>query len=132
MVDFDTLGDMVLPLELGDAMRSWCNPAGENVEATLFSLEIFRTGLEGYAGAAKDFITETEWNSILPATRIIYTELAARFCADALNEDFFGWDSKRYPSHSVHSQVRALSQLNACKSLTGQLSEAGRILAACR
>ncbi|MEX2353983.1 MAG: phosphotransferase, partial [Gammaproteobacteria bacterium] len=30
MLDFDTLGEMSLALELGDAMRSWCNPAGEN------------------------------------------------------------------------------------------------------
>jgi Ser/Thr protein kinase RdoA (MazF antagonist) len=129
MVDFDTLGDMVLPLELGDAMRSWCNPAGENTEETRFSLDIFRAGLKGYAESAKDFITETEWNSILPATRIIYIELASRFCADALNEDFFGWDSERYPSHSVHSQVRAVSQLNAGKSLEAQIKQAERILA---
>lgn len=130
MLDFDTLSDMVLPLELGDAMRSWCNPAGENAGDASFSVDNFRAALEGYGGIAREFISPEEWNSILPATQIIYVELASRFCADALNEDFFSWDSERFASHSEHSQVRATSQLNACKSLDRQLRDAERILAA--
>ena len=32
MVDLDSLGRLSLPYELGDAFRSWCNPAGEDSE----------------------------------------------------------------------------------------------------
>lgn len=128
MIDFDTLGVMPLPLELGDAMRSWCNPAGENSVDTTFSLENFRAALEAYADAARGFIIDAEWRAILPATRTIYLELAARFCADALNEDVFAWDPHNFDSHSEHSRVRAAGQLNALKSLERQLPEAEGIL----
>ncbi len=127
MLDFDTLGKMALPLELGDAMRSWCNPAGENSGQAFFSIGIFSAALQGYASGSSAFITTREWTSILPATQVIYVELAARFCADALNENYFRWDSNRFNSHSEHSQVRAVSQLNAYKSLVGQIKEAERM-----
>ena len=48
MLDFDTLSNMPIMLELGDAMRSWCNPAGEDETGTFFSLEQFCSALEGY------------------------------------------------------------------------------------
>lgn len=127
LLDFDTLGNMALPLEVGDAMRSWCNPAGENSGQAFFSIENFSAGLQGYACGSATFITPQEWTSILPATQLIYVELAARFCADALNENYFSWDSSRFGSHSEHSQVRALSQLNAYKSLVAQIEEAERM-----
>lgn len=128
MIDFDTLGILPLPLELGDAMRSWCNPAGENAMDTAFSLETLRAGLEGYASVFHEHLTADEWKNILPATRVIYLELAARFCADALNEDFFEWDPRNFNSHSEHSQIRAAGQLNALKSLEMQLKESERIV----
>ena len=117
LVDLDTLSNMALPLELGDAFRSWCNPWGEDLEQTGFSLELFRAGLEGYASEAREFLLDEEWRSILPATYIIYIELAARFCADALNESFFGWDREKFKSHSEHNEIRARGQLNASKAL---------------
>lgn len=128
MLDFDTLGEMPLVLELGDAMRSWCNPAGENTRETCFSIENFSAGLEGYASHAREFITPAEWGTIILATQMIYLELATRFCADALNQSFFNWDDKKFSSHSEHNQVRAQGQLNAFKSLKQQCSEAERIL----
>ena len=117
LIDLDTLGRMPLPLELGDAFRSWCNPCGENDQSSAFSLEFFRAGVEGYASIAAGWITPEECKSIVPATLTIYVELAARFCADALNESYFGWDASRYPSRSVHNQLRAASQIAAARSL---------------
>ena len=117
LIDLDTLGRMPLPLELGDAFRSWCNPRGENDQSSAFSLEFFRAGVEGYASIAAGWITPEECKSIVPATLTIYVELAARFCADALNESYFGWDASRYPSRSAHNQLRAASQIAAARSL---------------
>jgi len=127
MLDFDTLGNMAWALEMGDAMRSWCNPVGENSTDTFFSMENYGAGLQGYMSSAPDFISDAEWASILPATQIIYVELAARFCADALNEDYFSWDSNRFASHSEHSQLRAISQFNAYKSLKAQILDVARV-----
>jgi Ser/Thr protein kinase RdoA (MazF antagonist) len=120
LIDFDTLTHMRLPLELGDAFRSWCNPGGEDRTRASFSLQLFAAGVEGYAVEAGGFATPAEWRSIVTATHTIYVELAARFCADALNESYFAWNPEVFPSRSEHNQVRAESQLNAARSLAQQ------------
>ena len=128
LVDFDTLGRMSLPLELGDAFRSWCNPGGEDVDKTTFSIATFENALQGYASISRDFILDEEWRALVVAIHIIYIELATRFCADALNESFFSWDPNKFESHSQHNQIRARNQLNALKSLITQSADANKIL----
>ena len=128
LIDFDTLGKMPLVLELGDALRSWCNPGGEDIDKTTFSIDTFKNALQGYASISHEYIIEEEWRSLVDATHIIYLELAARFCADALNESFFSWDPNKFESHSQHNQIRARGQLNALKSLVSQSNDANKIL----
>lgn len=120
LVDLDTLARMALPLELGDAFRSWCNPAGEDRSRASFSLELFAAAVAGYAEAAAGLVTATEAAAIVPATQTIYVELAARFCADALEESYFGWNPREFPGRSEHNEVRAESQLTAARSLAAQ------------
>ena len=120
LVDLDTITRMPLPLELGDAFRSWCNPAGEDERAGEFSSELFAQSLAGYREAAEGWITSKEWSAILPATETILVELAARFCADALNESYFGWDPESFAGRSEHNQVRAMGQLSVARSLVAQ------------
>jgi len=117
MVDLDTVSRMGLPLELGDALRSWCNLAGEDARAAEFSVSRFTAALTGYASAAAHLLSTPEIRALVPATGLIHVELAARFCADALNEDYFAWDPARFSSHSEHSEVRAAGQLDAAKAM---------------
>lgn len=124
LIDLDTLGPMALPLELGDAFRSWCNPAGEDRGSGSFSLDLFGGAVAGYAAETRGWIEPAEQSAIVTATLTIYVELAARFCADALNERYFGWDASRFPSRSVHNQVRARSQLGAARALLAREAEA--------
>ena len=124
MIDLDTLAYMPLPLELGDAFRSWCNPKGENFRGAFFRLDYFEAALEGYAASASGATTAAEWQSFLPATRRIMIELAARFTLDALNESYFGWDPEQYADRSTHNQVRAAGQLALQQSLQEQLPAA--------
>ena len=128
LVDFDTLAVMPLYLELGDAFRSWCNPRGEDTAETYFSLPLFHAAVRGYAGEAASFILEAEWKSILPATYRIYIELAARFCADILNESFFNWDARRFRSSSEHNEIRVRSQLRAAATMRYHYQQAEDIL----
>lgn len=123
MVDFDTLNRMPVYLELGDALRSWCNPSGEDTTDGYFSMAHCRAALRGYARHAGMLLTREEWLAIPTATLTIYLELAARFCADALNEDYFSWDAGRFGSHSEHSEIRARGQLNAANSLLNRFDE---------
>lgn len=128
-VDLDTLARMPLALELGDAFRSWCNPSGEDLSSASFSVELFAGAIAGYAEVARGFIQPVEAAAIVPATRHIYIELAARFCADALNERYFGWDPGRFASRGEHNQVRAAGQLSAARSLAAGEPQALRIAA---
>jgi len=123
LVDLDTISKMPLPLELGDAMRSWCNPSGEDYWTGEFSAELFIPAIEGYAEQTRGWILPEEWSSIVPATHIILIELAARFCADALNESYFAWDPQKFATHSEHNQVRAAGQLTEARSLLAQEKE---------
>lgn len=124
LIDLDTLSRMALPLELGDAFRSWCNPAGEDSARASFSIELFEAAVRGYAAGSGGFVTSEERDHIVAGTLTIYIELAARFCADALNENYFGWNPQLYRTRSEHNQVRAESQLNAAASLAAQRSAA--------
>lgn len=129
MIDFDTMGTMQLPLELGDAFRSWCNPAGEDSATGVFSLDLFEPAVNAYLTETTGWIQPEEVNPIVLATQTILIELAARFCADALNESYFGWDSGQFPSHSEHNQIRAAGQLAVARSLTDQKLRAEKIVA---
>lgn len=128
LVDLDTVGLMALDWELGDAFRSWCNPAGEDTVNTSFSLDLFDAALAGYAALARGFIDPLEVVGIVPAIQTIYTELAARFCADALRETYFAWDPDRFPTRTEHNLVRARGQLNAAKDLASKSQAALRIV----
>jgi Ser/Thr protein kinase RdoA (MazF antagonist) len=120
LVDLDTVGRMPLPLELGDAMRSWCNPVGEDGRSGRFSAELFAAAQSGYAESAAGWISADEVRAIVPATETIIVELAARFCADALNESYFGWDPARFASRSEHNEQRATGQLSLARSFADQ------------
>ena len=128
MIDLDTLTRMPLPLELGDAFRSWCNQAGEDTPQTRFSLELFATAISGYASEASGFIEPEERSSVVSATRMVMLELAARFCADALTESYFAWNPNKFSSRSEHNHVRAEGQLAVYRSLTDQADEAERLV----
>jgi len=119
-VDLDTLAYMALPLEMGDAFRSWCNPTSEDAPEPEFRIDYFAAAAEGYAAAAGNFVTEAEWRAFADGTEIILVELAARFCADALNESYFGWNAEKFASRGEHNEVRAANQLKVLDSFLAQ------------
>jgi Ser/Thr protein kinase RdoA (MazF antagonist) len=128
MIDLDTLTYMPLPLELGDAFRSWCNPRGEDTQRSAFRLDLFSAAIGGYAEVAAEFVTEAEWRAFVPATCTIMIELAARFATDALNESYFGWNPEIFPDRSTHNQVRATGQLILHRSLSDQFDATQKIV----
>ena len=58
LIDFDTLGRHGLDAELGDALRSWCNPAGEDTIQPEFDMAIFEASLQGYFAEARTVTPE--------------------------------------------------------------------------
>ena len=128
LIDLDTIARMPIALELGDAMRSWCNPNPEDSADSALSLPLFAAAVEGYAEAAGGVLADTEWGAIADATLTITVELAARFCVDALAERYFRWDPERYRSASAHHQARTRGQLALAASIEAQLDEMRRIV----
>lgn len=120
MLDLDTLGRMALPFELGDALRSWCNVASEDDPRGHFSTELFAAAVRGYGAAAAGWLRADEAASAVDATATIQVELAARFCADVLNERYFGWNPALFASRAEHNLARARGQLNVHRSLLAQ------------
>ena len=68
-IDLDTLSRMTIPVELGDAFRSWCNPTGEDVVDARFDLALYAAGIEGYAEEARGFLTPAEMPPCPPPSR---------------------------------------------------------------
>jgi Ser/Thr protein kinase RdoA (MazF antagonist) len=111
LVDLDTVGLGAIAFELGDAMRSWCNPRGEDAGAVHFDLAIFAAAIGGFVAEAGALLSRDERVSIVTGLETVCIELAARFAVDAFDDHYFGWDAARFPSRRAHNLVRARGQL---------------------
>jgi Ser/Thr protein kinase RdoA (MazF antagonist) len=111
LVDLDTLGIGTMAFELGDAMRSWCNPHGEDAGHVRFELPIFAAAMAGFRSEADDLVTRDEKIAIVTGLQTVCIELAARFAIDAFEDRYFGWDPSRFVSRREHNLVRARGQL---------------------
>lgn len=111
LVDLDTVAKGTIAFELGDAMRSWCNPRGEDAGSVTLDLDIFRAAIAGFRSEADGIVTADERVSIVYGLETVCIELAARFAVDVFDDCYFGWDPVRFPSRRVHNLVRAKGQL---------------------
>lgn len=127
LLDLDTMAELTIPVELGDALRSWCNPAGEDEAAAHLQPALFEAAIHGYAESCRSLLSETERASIVLGVETIALELASRFAADALLESYFGWDPARYATRGEHNLVRAKSQLSVARSVRSQRARLERI-----
>ncbi|MDP6934866.1 MAG: aminoglycoside phosphotransferase family protein [Myxococcota bacterium] len=116
LIDLDTLGTMPLALEMGDAWRSWCNPAGEDdPDSVHFEVPLFEASVTGWLGTAPT-LTRGERDGLVPAIERICLELSSRFCRDALLNSYFREDRKRFPEAGRHNLRRARAQYALAES----------------
>jgi Ser/Thr protein kinase RdoA (MazF antagonist) len=127
LLDLDTLGRLSLDVELGDAWRSWCNPVGEDSTDARFDLACFEAAARGYLSVLSPTAEERE--ALVGGIERICLELAARFCRDAWEDCYFGWNPERFPSRRAHNLHRAAGQLALARSVRAQKRDAERILA---
>ncbi len=128
MVDLDTCGRMGLHLEVGDAWRSWCNPVGEDADEAEFDMGAFRASWAGYRAGCTLDLSAREGVALIHGVEWITLELSARFLADSLREDYFGWDPTRYPAAGEHNLVRARGQWALHRAVVGCRAERTRVL----
>lgn len=128
LLDLDTLGRDKIPVDLGDAIRSWCNLSDEgDMTSAEFNLNIFEHMMRGYLGSA-GFLTQEEKQSIPEGVETMILELAARFVVDAFKESYFRLDEARYPNLYKQNKNKAITQLNLYDDFVDKRIEAIQIL----
>lgn len=118
MVDLDTVKLGLIQYDIGDCLRSCCNPLGEETEQwekVYFDLGLCRAILQGYFAMAGKFLAAGDYPYIYHATRVIAFELGLRFFTDYLEGNVYF-----KANHSEHNLHRALVQFKLCTSIEMQ------------
>jgi Ser/Thr protein kinase RdoA (MazF antagonist) len=130
LIDLDTMSRMTVAYEMGDALRSWCNPEGEDTTDTRFDLDRFGAAMRGYATGLGGLLSAAEIDSVTAGLETVSVELAARFCVDAFEDRYFGWNPERFASRRHHNLVRARGQLTLGRAVAAARGPARELLAA--
>lgn len=86
LIDLDTVSRGLLAVDIGDCLRSFCNPAGEKALSTIFfDIGICERLLKSYFKAFD--LSRTEKFLIYHGVRLLTYELGLRFFTDHLNND---------------------------------------------
>lgn len=109
LIDFDTCMNHTRLVDIGDALRSWCNREGEDAEEPVFDRTFYNAAVEGYRSST--ILTERERQLIPQAFRLITIELAMRFLQDYFEDSYFGWDAAHFETRREHNLVRARNQI---------------------
>lgn len=123
LLDLDTLAEDTIAVELGDALRSWCNTRHEASEHASFSRELFLAAVQGYAEACRTPLSAAEQKAIVDGAETISCELAARFARDAFEARTFGWDPTRFESRLAHNLARVRAHIALVDSIRAQRAQ---------
>lgn len=86
LIDLDTVKPGLLLHDIGDCLRSCCNPLGEEVQASdvVFDQDMFAAMLAGYFENGSELLTVIDKRLIVGSVRLISFELGLRFYSDHL------------------------------------------------
>jgi Ser/Thr protein kinase RdoA (MazF antagonist) len=118
IVDLDTVKPGLVHYDIGDCLRSGCNPLGEDIdqwERVHFDPELCQAILQGYLSLAREFLTENDYEYLYEAIRLIAFELGLRFFTDYLEGNVYF-----KASHQEHNLARALIQFKLTESIESQ------------
>ncbi|MBE9066611.1 aminoglycoside phosphotransferase family protein [Leptolyngbya cf. ectocarpi LEGE 11479] len=118
LIDLDTVKPGLVHYDIGDCLRSSCNPLGEEThqwQAVTFDLELCVAVLQGYLSGASHFLDAIEYDYIYDAIWLITVELGLRFFSDHLAGDIY-FKTQR-PQHNLQ---RALVQFQLAESISAQ------------
>jgi hypothetical protein len=118
LIDLDTVKPGLVHYDIGDCLRSGCNPAGEETqqwETVHFEPDLCQGILQGYLSVAQAFLTENDYIYIYDAIPLIAFELGVRFFTDYLAGNVYF--KVKYPEHNL---ARALVQFKLTESIESQ------------
>lgn len=115
LIDFDTLAVHSPAIDVGDALRSWCNRTVEDDPQAVSDPAFFAAAVAGYeAGVGADRALSAAL--CRRAAAHVALELTARFLIDVVRDTYFGWDAARFPDRRSHNVARALGQYHLAQS----------------
>jgi Ser/Thr protein kinase RdoA (MazF antagonist) len=121
LVDLDTVKPGLVHYDIGDCLRSGCNPLGEETlapEEVRFDLGLCAALLEGYGAAARHFLSPADHHYLFDAIRLISFELGLRFFSDHLAGNVYFHTNR--PGHNLD---RALVQFHLTASIEARETE---------
>jgi hypothetical protein len=120
LVDLDTIKPGLIHYDIGDCLRSCCNPLGEETErweAVRFEPDLCRAIWRGYLSNAGKFLTANDCQYLFEAIRLIAFELGLRFFTDYLEGNIYfkvGYEKQNL--------TRALVQFKLTENIESQES----------
>lgn len=126
IVDLDTVKPGLVHYDFGDAVRSSCNPAGEettDLSEVYLDLDLFEALVKGYWREAKGFLSEADRHYLFDSIRLITFELGLRFFADHLAGDVYF-----KVGHEGQNLNRARVQFALCESIEAREPKMRRVL----
>ena len=115
MIDLDTVSPGLVHVDFGDALRSICNPAGEeetNLSKVIFDEDLCTAFCKGYMREAGAFLTDADRAYLYDSIRLLPFELGLRFFQDYLNGNVYFKTTQ--PEQNLN---RARVQFRLCESV---------------
>jgi hypothetical protein len=121
IVDLDTVKPGLVQYDIGDCLRSSCNPLGEEThefDDVAFNLDLAEMILRGYLPQVEAFFADTDYTMIYDALWCLAFEMGLRFFTDYLEGDVYFKVS--YPRNNL---MRARVQFTLAESIAAQKRE---------
>ncbi len=121
LVDLDTIKPGLVHYDIGDCLRSCCNPLGEDTEyweTVRFETDFCRAILQGYLPEAGDFLEDNDYEYLFEAVRLIAFELGLRFFTDYLEGNVYF-----KVGHEEQNLFRALVQFKLTESIESKAAD---------
>ncbi|MBQ3287938.1 MAG: aminoglycoside phosphotransferase family protein [Kiritimatiellae bacterium] len=115
MIDLDTVSPGLIHMDFGDALRSICNPAGEeetDLAKVVFNEDLCTAFCKGYMREAGSFLTDADRAYFYDAIRLLPFELGLRFFQDYLAGNVYFKTTQ--PEQNLN---RARVQFRLCESV---------------
>lgn len=126
LVDLDTVKPGLIHYDIGDCLRSGCNPLGEETEdweAVHFDPQIGAAILEGYLSQARHFLSAADYEYLFDSIRLLSFELGVRFFTDYLAGNVYF--KVKHPQHNLQ---RALVQFKLTESIEAHEADIRHII----
>ncbi len=119
LIDLDTVKPGLVHYDIGDCLRSCCNPAGEEAASPQdahFDIALCEAILTGYLTVARGFLSDWDLHYLPDCIRLIPLELGLRFLTDHLEGDVYFRSNGS--GHNLH---RAAVQFQLTRSIEAQM-----------